>query len=264
MQVEDYEYLYALEADFWWFAGMREVTAALLDPFCPRDRELAVLDAGCGTGSNLSWLSSYAGGGAVFGVDVSTDALHFCRERGHRRLARGSVTELPFSAAYFDLITSFDVLAQMSSEAAEAAALEMFRVLRPGGIALVRTAAYEWMRSGHDEALGSQTRYSLGALERLLAGAGFSLRRATYANCLLLPMAAVRRLVLKPIGLADSGSDVKPLASGLRWLNGALRSVLKAEASWLRAARRDLPLGLSAICVVQKPSTKKTDSNKTA
>ena len=59
----------------------------------------------------------------------------------------------------------------------------------PGGIAFVRTAAYAWMRSGHDEAIGSQRRYSLGALERLLAGAGFNVLRATYANGLLLPVA---------------------------------------------------------------------------
>ena len=262
MHVEDYEYLYALEEDFWWFAGMREVTAALLDQFCSPRRDRMILDAGCGTGSNLSWLSRYAGEGDVFGVDVSPDALRFCRARGHGRLARASVTTLPFAAECFDLVTSFDVLAQLSTEAGESAAGEMFRVLRPGAIAFVRTAAYEWMRSGHDEALGSLRRYSLGDLESLLAGAGFKLLRTTYANCLLLPVAGVRRLLLKPVGLADSGSDVKPLPSGVRWLNGALRFVLNAEASWLGATHMDLPAGLSAICVVQKPPPK-NDGNKT-
>jgi len=254
MQAEDYEHLYALEEDFWWFAGMREVTAALLDPFCPRGRDRVILDAGCGTGSNLAWLGRYAGRGVVFGMDVSMDALRFCRARGHGLLACASVTALPFATGGFDLVTSFDVLAQLSGEAGELAAGEMFRVLRPGGVAFVRTAAYEWMRSEHDEALGTQRRYSLGALQSLLARTGFSLLRATYANSLLLPVAAVRRLVLKPVGLADGGSDVKPLARGLRSLNGALKSVLNAEASWLRASRLNLPAGLSAICIAQKPA----------
>lgn len=257
MQVEDYEYLYALEGKFWWFAGMRDVTAALLDPFCPVGRDRVILDTGCGTGCNLKWLSRYAGAGAVFGVDLSADALRFCRVGRHGFLAHASVTALPFANAYFDLVTSFDVLAQLSREESESAAVEMFRVLRPGGIAFVRTAAYEWMRSGHDKALGSQRRYHLPALESLLAGAGFSLLRATYANCLLLPIAALRRLVFKRIGLADSGSDVKPLARGLGWLNGSLRSVLDAEASWLGTARLDLPAGLSAICIIQKPPADK-------
>lgn len=262
MQTEDYEHLYALEGSFWWFAGMRDVTGALLDPFCPQNCDRVILDAGCGTGSNLAWLSRYAGSGSVFGVDLSTDALDFCRIGGHGPLARASVTALPFVAAHFDLVSSFDVLAQLSAEDGESAAREMFRVLRPGGIAFVRTAAYEWMRSEHDEALGSQVRYNLGGLERLLTDAGFSLLRKSYANSLLLPVAAVRRLILKPVGLAESGSDVKPLSNGMRWLNSALRSVLNAEARWLGAARRDLPAGLSAICLVQKPMTDKLPTNK--
>ena len=253
MQSEDYEYLYALEENFWWFAGMRAVTAALLDSYCSQNTDRTILDAGCGTGSNLTWLHRYAGQGAIFGVDVSSDALHFCRARGHSSLARASVSELPFKADHFDLVMSFDVLAQLSGRDGTSAINEMFRVLAPGGIAFVRTAAYEWMRSGHDEALGTQRRYNLEVLQSLLARAGFNLLRATYANSVLLPIAVVRRLILKPAGLADSGSDVKPLARGLRWLNGSLHSVLDAEANLLRSARIKLPVGLSVICIAQKP-----------
>jgi SAM-dependent methyltransferase len=255
MQTEDYEDLYALEERFWWFAGMREVTAALLDPFCPQGRDRAILDAGCGTGLNLEWLRRYAGRGRVCGIDVSADALRFCRARGHNSLARASVTALPFTDACFDLVTSFDVLVQLPGAGADReAAHEMYRVLRPGGIIFTRGAAYEWLLSGHDAALGTQQRYSLGGLQKLLARVGFRVLRATYANSLLLPVAALRRLLLKRIGLADQGSDVKPLAPGLQWLNGALQFVLQGEASWLRGARLNLPAGLSAICIAQKPN----------
>jgi hypothetical protein len=77
--------------------------------------------------------------------------------------------------------------------------------------------------------------------------------RQTYANGLLLPLAAFRRLVLKRLGLADGGSDVKPLAPSLGWLNGLLLAALRAEARWVRGERRNLPAGLSAICVAAKP-----------
>ena len=252
MQVEDYEYLYELEETFWWFAGMRRVTAALLDPFCPPDRNRRILDAGCGTGSNLEWLRRYSGESGVSGLDLSPDALRFCRARGQRLLAQASVGMLPLATNYFDLVTSFDVLAQVSGEDGASAARDMFRVLRPRGIAFVRTAAYEWMRSGHDSALASQRRYSLAELRKLLESVGFNVLRATYANSLLLPVAIVRRLVLKRLGLADSGSDVKPLNRRLRWLNGALSSTLDVEARWLSGARH-FPTGLSAICVAKKP-----------
>ena len=243
--------MYALEESLWWFTGMREVTRALLDPFCPPGRARDVLDAGCGTGGMLTWLERYAGGGRVAGIDISEAGLEFCRGRGLRDVSQASVTELPFGGESFDLVTSFDVLVQLPGEGSDELAMrEMFRVLRPGGVAFVRAAAYEWMRSGHDEALNTQRRYTLPQLVGRMERAGFRVRRATYANSLLLPAAVVRRLLLKRLGLADRGSDVRP--PGSERLNRALASALKAEASILKRPDAKLPAGLSALCVAQK------------
>jgi SAM-dependent methyltransferase len=252
LRAQDYADLYALEESLWWFVGMREVTRAVLDPACPRGPRRDILDAGCGTGGMLTWLERYAGGGRVAGIDLSPDALDFCRGRGLRDVAQASVTALPFAAETFDLVTSFDVLVQLPGEGSDELAMrEMFRVLRPGGVAFVRAAAYEWMRSGHDEALNTQRRYTLTRLAGRMTRAGFLVRRATYANSLLLPAAVVRRLVLKRLGLADPGSDVKPPGSDR--LNRALASALKAEAALLKNPSAKLPAGLSAVCVAEKP-----------
>jgi SAM-dependent methyltransferase len=255
LQAQDYADLYALEESYWWFVGMREVTAALLDPVCPpTGRARDILDAGCGTGGMLSWLERYSGGGRVAGIDLSPDALEFCRARGQRDVAQASVTALPFADSTFDLVTSFDVLVQLPGEGADEIAMrEMFRVLRPGGIAFARAAAYEWMRSGHDEALGTQRRYQLRQLVERMERAGFIVRRATYANSLLLPVAALRRLVLKRLGLGGSGSDVKPLPPSLAWLNRSLTSALATEARLLKRPGASLRAGLSTICVAEKP-----------
>lgn len=253
MQIEDYQYLYELEERFWWFAGMCEITASLLDPLLP-DRDRSILDAGCGTGGNLEWLARYAGNGCVAGIDLISTAIEFCRQRGHGRLAQASATHLPFADQSFDLVTSFDVLVQIPGEGADTQAMcEMHRVLKPGGIAFVRCAAFEWMRSGHDRALDTQRRYSLGELRGKLESAGFTVLRETYANSLLFPIAALRRLLLKRLGLADSGSDVKPLPEHLEWLNRVLTQVLLWEAKWLANPHSQLPVGLSAICIARKP-----------
>lgn len=258
MRTEDYEYLYRLEETFWWFAGMREITAALLDPLLSplgRGGDRVILDAGCGTGGNLEWLARYAGNGRVVGIDLVSTALEFCRKRTHERLALASATDLPFADESFDLVTSFDVLVQIPGPGADERAMrEMFRVLKPGGIAFVRGAAYEWMKSGHDRALATQRRYALGELREKLKRAGFEILRGTYANSLLFPVVAIRRLLLKPLGLADEGSDVKPLPQNLQWLNRAFTNALLWEAKRLRDPNARLPVGLSAICVAQRPN----------
>ena len=59
-------------------------------------------------------------------------------------------------------------------------------------------------------------RYSLGELVDSIERADLRVVRATYANTLLLPIAAVRRLVLRRVGLAAGGSDVRPLPPRLR------------------------------------------------
>ena len=180
---------------------MREITRSLLNQVYPKGTVIRALDTGCGTGGMLSWLSRYTSD-RVVGIDLSQTALGFCRARDQRELTRGSVAQLPFADSSFELVTSFDVLQHVLDKGDVRAIAEIYRVLRPGGVAFVRVSAYQWLRSGHDEALAVQRRYTLGELSEEMRRAGFSIRRATYANTLLLPVAAIKRLVLSRFGSA--------------------------------------------------------------
>jgi ubiquinone/menaquinone biosynthesis C-methylase UbiE len=252
MKAEDYADLYELEERLWWFVGMRAITAALLDPFCRGKVHERILDSGCGTGGMLSWLARYNESGRMFGLDVAHDAVSFCQKRGYQTIVQASAIELPFPDTTFDLVTSFDVLVQLPGQSSDEIAMrEMHRVLRPGGVAFVRVAAYRWMMSGHDKALGTQRRYTRPELTAKLTESGFRVIRATYVNTFLLPLAIVRRLLFKRIGLSDDGSDVKPLPKSMGWLNGVFAAVLRFEA-WVVQRRINLPAGLSLICIVMK------------
>ena len=56
MRAEDFEYLYSLEQNYWWFVAMRRITDAIVSSDL-QNRALTVLDAGCGTGYNVQHLS---------------------------------------------------------------------------------------------------------------------------------------------------------------------------------------------------------------
>ena len=99
-----------------------------------------VLDVGCGTGGYAIAIAAVSA--VVTGVDESERFIARAREKpGAATFVVGDAEQLPFEAASFDRVLLSLVLHQL--ERPEAALREAFRVLRRGGIALVRTIAPE-------------------------------------------------------------------------------------------------------------------------
>jgi SAM-dependent methyltransferase len=243
--------MYEEEERHWWYVGMRAIVLALLPPDSVPANPL-VLDAGCGTGYNMEWLRRQYGA-AVVGFDYYAQALAFCRRRGQQALAQADAAALPFPRDFFHLVVSFDVLTQLKDESARAAALrEFLRVLRPGGRLLLRVAAYESLRSSHDDVIMTHHRYGRTELRKAAEAAGFLPLRLTSANTFLFPAAVLWRM-LKKAGLAPSGSDVRSSTRGNSQLNRAMTSLLEMEAALLRGGRLNFPFGLSVFLLAAKP-----------
>jgi ubiquinone/menaquinone biosynthesis C-methylase UbiE len=104
-----------------------------------------VLDVGCGTGGFAREIARVAGA-RVTGCDRSERFLeHAQRLAGSSvRWIRADAERLPFEPGSFDRVLLSLVLHQLSEPAGAVA--EAFRVLRPGGIVLVRTIAPEDVR----------------------------------------------------------------------------------------------------------------------
>jgi 2-polyprenyl-3-methyl-5-hydroxy-6-metoxy-1,4-benzoquinol methylase len=101
----------------------------------PDDRQLDILDVGCGSGSNS--LALAAKGHKVRGVDISEEGIARYRSHGFE----GHVTDLESGIDYpdatFDLAFCSEVIEHMTSP--EILAAEMFRVLKPGGRLVLST-----------------------------------------------------------------------------------------------------------------------------
>src|SRR5574341_2139806 len=107
MEPEAYEELRLLEADHWWYAGMRQITRKLIERHIRRGNPFLILDAGCGAGGNLAALAEF---GRTLGLDCSPLALGHAAELHREQLAQASVEALPYPDDAFDLVTSFDVI----------------------------------------------------------------------------------------------------------------------------------------------------------
>ncbi len=243
MDREEYQVMYEVEDHHWWYLGMQRITCQILDRLIARNGPrppLKILDAGCGTGAVMKYLTPY---GEVTGFDFSVEALRFSQQRGLTRLTQASVIDIPFADRQFDLITSFDVISEIGVD--ELVALREFhRILKPGGLVVLRLPAYDWLRGRHDVAIHIRHRFTRGELSGKLRQCDLKPVHLSYANTALFPLVTIKRLserVLKP---DQNGSDLT-LDPGP--LNGVLRSILSAEAPLIRSV--GLPFGLTVVAV---------------
>jgi SAM-dependent methyltransferase len=237
--------MYEAEEAQWWYAGQRAIAMALLEPALPpaaAGGPPRLLDAGCGTGFNLVRLARL---GSAVGVDLAPEAIAFCRERSVR-VARASLLSLPFPDGYFDAVTSFDVIYHAWVSDDRLAVREMARVLRPGGVLLVRVPALQALWGAHDVEVQSRHRYTRGELRALLEACGMRLERATYGNAILLPLLFARRTLDRLRG--REGSDVGFLPAPLEW---AFKRALLAEAALIRRGL-SFPIGASVVALARK------------
>lgn len=240
MEPGEYDHIARLESQHWWYVGMRRIAENLL-----RDSGLRppaqILDAGCGTGGGMEWLSAF---GTVTGIDFHPLAVRYACQKS-RRVGRASVQAVPFPEAAFDLVASFEVLYHLGVTDDLAALREFARVLRPGGQLLVRVPAHDWLRGAHDWQVHTRHRYARGELRHKIESAGLELRRLTFVGLTLFPFAALRRLTQREVNSQTDMALPAPV------VNRALTAALASERLWLRYF--DLPIGLSLLALARKP-----------
>jgi ubiquinone/menaquinone biosynthesis C-methylase UbiE len=222
-----------------------EAAAFLLPELRPGMR---LLDVGCGPGSITRGLAERVAPGPVIGLDLSRETLaaarHEAAARGlaNLRYEEGSVYQLPFPDASFDVVYAHQVVQHLRDPGA--ALREMLRVLRSGGLVAVRdvdwgTVSYwppdpwidrfvdvhfkTWYRNGGEPRMGRQLR----ALFNAAAVTDLQITAALW--CYATPDETVewgesyaQRLLTSPMGQRPveygyaSRSDIEAMAAAFR------------------------------------------------
>ena len=249
MNAVEYERMFEAEDRHWWYRSVHEVVLSFIADERRLRGRLKILDAGCGTGRLCQLMSAM---GSVEGCDASGQAISFCRRRGLNGVFQADLNAADIGNCRYDVITSIDVLCHRAIRHEGLLLNKFYGALKPGGLLILQSPAYEFLRSTHDAAVHTARRYTASRLARLLRDSGFLIDTVSYRNSLLLPPIAcyrlARRLFPAPAAPQDESSDV---AMPQGWLNTLLYGITAAERPLLR--RFPLPFGTSVFACARRP-----------
>ncbi len=244
MEPHTYAIMNRVEDSHWWFVGRRAILEEFMRQIIQNPKSKTqnprILDVGCGTGANLEMLANF---GEAEGVDVSDEALEFCRLK-NLKATKGLAEKLPFADESFDVVTALDVVEHLDDDIA--GLKEMHRVLKSGGRTLIFVPAFMWLWGVQDDISNHRIRYTKKQIVERLQKSGFEIERATYANWTFFAPILAGRTIMKITGIKpESENNVNVSA-----LNGIFGKLFSAERFWLK--RANFPFGVSIVIVAKK------------
>jgi SAM-dependent methyltransferase len=250
MNEDEYHLMADVEAEHWWYRGLRDLISRVAKAHRLRERhELRVLDAGCGTGENLRLLRSMLNPCYLGGFDVSPLALELCRRKvPDADVYASSLCNPELHASAYDLILSCDVLYMTGLDAARDGLRRLADGLRADGLLVFNLPAYNWLFSEHDLAIGTRERFTSSQVRRLLEELDLEVHRLTYRLFFLFPAVVGARLPSMLRGKPSGATARSDLARRHRLANGILSRILQWEnAAIVRGIQ--FPWGSSVFAV---------------
>lgn len=223
MQSAEYRNIYDNEESHFYYASLNRLVLDLL----VREglsRNSRILDAGCGTGGLLQKLSKDY---LAEGVDISPEALRFCKAR-RVKTQIASLEKLPFKSNTFGAVVSIDVIYHKFVKSDLEAMRELARVLQPDGVMVLRVPAFNFLKNDHDKVVMTRRRYTAQKIGDLALKCGLEIRQISYLN----PSLFIGSLLFRH----RHGSSVTKLNRVVNWLGsvvlGLENLLVRLGGSW--------------------------------
>lgn len=236
-------YGYATPDNFWMQWRLRALLSQLSELGRPLDRPLRALDVGCGNGTlrvqlegETAWI--------VDGADIDLESLEMNPPLRGECMLYDLADKRPEMRERYDALLIFDVIEHIA-DVPGFLELCMFH-LKPGGDVFINVPALEAVRSAYDDAAGHLRRYNRASLRSAIESAGLELLDLRYWGFSLLPVAALRKLVLAVT------PRQKVIQRGFqppgRLVEAGLKAIMRAETNLPPP-----PLGTSLLAAARKP-----------
>jgi SAM-dependent methyltransferase len=213
-----------------------------------------VLDVGCSSGHLLNDLRGAGPDATLIGVDLGEGGLR----RAHQRvpdawLLQADVCAMPLVDESVDCVVSANLLEHVPND--ELALSELFRILRPGGCAVIVVPVGPGNYDYYDRFLLHERRYARGELARKAGGVGLRTLDDLCLGALLYPaFRAVKRRNQRLYGELEGDALERKVARDLQSTGDSLagRIACRLEDRLLSSGLR-LPFGIRGLTVLERP-----------
>lgn len=243
MEISEYQHIYKNEGTHFYYLATHKLVLTLIQNNLNNiDKKLNILDAGCGAGLLAKHLERF---GDVVGVDVNPQAIYFSSKR-KIKVVKASINKLPFKKNEFDIITSVDVIYHDQVNDKEALK-ELYRVLKPGGLLIIRVPAYKWLIRSSDKQVHTRERYNHKMFNDRLIRARFKVAKISYVQTLLLLFAVIQKTLEIIFRVKEPSSSIKKINP---FFNNLILLLLLAEVKLVQFI--NFPFGLGLVAVARK------------
>ena len=215
-----------------------------------------VLEVGSSSGFLLPALRTALPQATLIGSDYLAAPLARVAERAPGiPLLQFDLVTCPLPDACADVVILLNVLEHIDDD--RAAARQVARLLKPGGVAIVELPAGPHLYDLYDEYLKHHRRYSAADVRALVIQAGLDIREQSHLGWLVYPtfVAVKRRNQRRAPSTDEERRRVVEANIGQTRHNRLFRSCLAFEA-WL-GRYVSYPVGIRVVTVAQKPGSRR-------
>jgi 2-polyprenyl-3-methyl-5-hydroxy-6-metoxy-1,4-benzoquinol methylase len=223
---------------WWWTKARSEIVCECLKRVVPC--KIEILEIGAGYGAMTDMLQKF---GTVTAVEPYADAVSYLKDTFNMEAFQDTLETYTGTEEY-DLVSCFDVLEHVEDE--QRALDKIESLIKDNGLLILTVPAYMSLWSKQDEIDHHFRRYSRKELINVISQY-FTIKRATYFNTLLFPVAVIDKLLF---ARKKRSYSLEPN----RFVNSILYAIFSVER--FIAPLINLPFGVSILVIAEKKQFK--------
>jgi len=214
--------------------------------------ESAMLDVGCSSGFLIDHILTHLPEAQLIAVDYIKGPLEaLARRLTNLPIIQFDIRNCPLPEACIDAVTCLNVLEHIDED--EKALSEIFRILKPGGIAHIEVPAGKKLYDTYDEHLMHHRRYAQSDLLKMAHKVGFKVSYTTHLGFLVYPafwLVKKRSRLLRGLTHEQKVSRVSGQMDKTH-KSKLLQFIFKIENNLSTYVK--FPFGIRVIAVLKKP-----------